>query len=167
MKAPLRSFSRLPFGYGDVGGVASHFALLCSKQGPLESTMRRSRSFYGTRSEWATNDRSNEWIFALHNGTERGLGSLRSKIDAVDAKLGTRIDRLDAKSISLDANLSGRIDRLQRDMNRRFDRVADRFDRVDQRFDHLKRRVERLERKSASSSNIMFAASHVTIAVPL
>ena len=70
-------------------------------------------------------------IVALHDFTERGLGSLGAKIDRVDAKLECRIDR------------------LHYDIDRRFDRVDDRFDRVDERFDRLETRVEHLERNSA------------------
>ena len=70
-------------------------------------------------------------IVALHDFTERGLGSFSSKIDRLDAKLECRIDR------------------LQYDINRRFDRVDDRFDRVDERFDCLETRVKHLERNSA------------------
>ena len=66
-------------------------------------------------------------IVALHDFTERGLGSLGVKIDHVE----------------------GRLDRFQSDVNRRFDRIDDRFDRVDERFDRLESRVERLERNLA------------------
>ena len=59
-------------------------------------------------------------IVALHDLTERGLGSLSVKIDHVE----------------------GRLDRFQNDVNRR-------FDRVDERFDRLESRVERLERNLA------------------
>ena len=70
-------------------------------------------------------------VVALHDFTERGLGSLSAKIDRIDAKF------------------EGRLDCLQIDINRRFDRVDDRFDRVDERFDRLESRVERLEQNLA------------------
>ena len=64
-------------------------------------------------------------IVALHDFTERGLGSLSAKIDRVDAKLECQIDR------------------LQYDINRRFDRVDDRFDRLETRVEHLERNSAR------------------------
>ena len=64
-------------------------------------------------------------IVALHDFTERGLGSLRAKIDRVDAKLECQIDR------------------LQYDINRHFDRVDDRFDRLETRVEHLERNSAR------------------------